>query len=56
MRYSTNRSYRDYLMVEVDKVIKSLEEKPTKKSWWVSFKKMLLKFFKSIKNLFRLPL
>jgi hypothetical protein len=46
MKYTTNRSYKDSLMVEVDKVIKDLDKKqPTKKNWWVDLKKNLKKLF-----------
>ena len=44
MKYSTNKSYRDNLMIEVEKVVKSLDEKkPTKKSWWAFFKEFIKK-------------
>jgi len=49
MRYNTNRSYRDCLLVEVDKVIKNLDKKkPIKKNWWVVFVKYIKNIFKKL--------
>lgn len=48
MRYSYQKSYRDSLMVEVQKVIKTIEEKPKKK---VNF---FIRFLNWLKSLFKL--
>lgn len=44
MRYSTERSYRDCVMVEVEKIIKKIEQ-PEKKE---NFIKKIIKFIKKI--------
>ena len=45
MRYSSEKSYRDIIMVEVNKTIKKLEEEDVKKtSWYMSLLKKILKF------------
>jgi hypothetical protein len=44
MRYSTDRSYRDCVMVEVEKMIKKIDESKTKES----FIKKLINFIKKI--------
>lgn len=47
MRYSSDKCYRDIIMVEVNKTIKKLEEKDFKKpSWFSSLIKRILNFFK----------
>jgi|688.fasta_scaffold500412_2 hypothetical protein len=49
MRYSSQKSYRDSMMVEVQKVIDSLEEKKKRKSIIIFFIEWLKKFFKLLK-------
>jgi hypothetical protein len=49
MRYSSQKSYRDSMMVEVQKVIDSLEEKKKRKSIIFFFIEWLKKFFKLLK-------
>lgn len=54
MRYSTDRSYRDSVMVEVDKVIKNLEKENQKDSnFFKSFWLFIVKIYKSILNFFK---
>jgi len=46
MKYSTNRTYKDFIVVEVNKVIKDLDKKqPTEKNWWVVLKEYIKKSF-----------
>jgi hypothetical protein len=48
MRYSSEKCYRDILMVEVNKTIKKLEEEDSKNPSWV------ISLIKKIKDLFKL--
>jgi hypothetical protein len=49
MRYSTNRSYRDSVMVEVEKVIKRLETENQKdENFFSSFWFFIVKIYKKL--------
>lgn len=49
MKYTSDRLYRDSLIVEVDKIIKNLDEKKsTKKNWWVFFVKYIKNIYKKL--------
>lgn len=49
MKHTTNKSYKDCLMVEVNQVIKNLDKKqPTKEIWWVVFVKYIKNIFKKL--------
>lgn len=51
MRYSTNKSYRDSIMVEVEKVIKTLEQENQKEeNFFSSFWFFVIKVYKKFIN------
>lgn len=51
MRYSTNKSYRDSIMVEVEKVIKTLEQENQKEEFFFSsFWFFVIKVYKKFIN------
>jgi hypothetical protein len=51
MRYSTDRSYRDSVMVEVEKVVKRLEAENQKdKNFFSSFWFLFVKIYKNFLN------
>lgn len=50
MKYSTNRSYKQYISLEVDKVMKKLEKKPIIKNDGFDLKEKFLTFFNIFKK------
>lgn len=58
MRYSSNRSYRDYISEEVEKLMQRIDKKTKKKNWFIKlwewfiniFKKIAKKFFSLFRN------
>lgn len=54
MNYSTNRSYRDSIMIEVEKTIKKLDEQPKKKkSFWAACWNKFLDFLRRFNRLLK---
>lgn len=58
MRYSSNRSYRDSISEEVEKLMQRIDKKPKKKNWFIKLwewfisicKKIAKKFFILFRN------
>jgi len=51
MRYSTDRSYRDSVMVEVEKMVKRLESENQKdENFFSSFWFLIVKIYKKLLN------